>query len=55
MNDTKHTNLNFSSWAAQTYSQNKEILELMLKSDNALDRIIARDILQTVGGVEINV
>lgn len=46
MNDTNHSKLNFSSWAAQTYSQKKEVLELMLKSDNALDRIIARDIIK---------
>jgi hypothetical protein len=49
MKDVTPTNISFSSWAAQTYAQKKDILELMLKSDNALDRMIANDILQTAG------
>ena len=53
MRDMTPTNLSFSEWAQQVNSQNRDILELMLKSDNALDRVIAKDILLTAG-VEIN-
>lgn len=53
MKDMTPTNLSFSEWALQINSQKRDILELMLKSDNPLDRVIAKDILQTAG-VEIN-
>jgi hypothetical protein len=44
---------NFLSWARQVTEQKHAVLELMLKSDSTLDRVIARDILQSAG-VEIN-
>jgi hypothetical protein len=52
MKDITPTNLSFSSWATQTYTQEKEILELMLKSDSTLDRTIATDIIKAAGGKE---
>lgn len=44
---------NFFPWALQVTEQKRAVLELMLKSDSPLDRLIARDILQSAG-VEIN-
>ena len=44
--------LSFSEWTKQVSAQKRSILELMLKSDNPLNRVIAKDILQTAG-VEI--
>lgn len=43
----------FSTWAKLVSEQNKDVLLLMLKSDNLLNRVIAKDILKTAG-VEIN-
>lgn len=40
---------NYLSWARQVTEQKRAVLELMLKSDSPLDRVIARDILQTTG------
>lgn len=45
---------NFLSWAQRVTEQKRSVLELMLKSDSPLDRVIARDILQSAG-VKINV
>jgi hypothetical protein len=42
--------LSFSEWAKLVKAQKSDILEIMLKSDKPLDRIIAKDILKTAGG-----
>lgn len=54
MNDMNRATLIFASWASQTYATKKDVLELMLISDSALDRIIAPDIIRTAiaGGGE---
>lgn len=50
-NETKDSY--FLSWAQQVTVQKRAVLELMLKSDSPLDRLIAQDILQSAG-VDIN-
>jgi len=41
--------LSFSEWAKRIAEQKHTTLKIMLKSDSLLDRIIAKDILQTAG------
>lgn len=45
------TDKSFSSWAAQTCTNHLEILEHMRKSTDAMDRAIAKRIMQ-IAGVE---
>jgi hypothetical protein len=52
MENTTQTDLSFLSWAKRVYAQKRDVLELMLKSDSALDKIIAADIIKTVEGVD---
>lgn len=49
---TNHLSISFSEWALKVNEQKHDILELMLKSDDILARVIAKDILKTAG-VEI--
>jgi hypothetical protein len=44
---TKDQFLSFSEWAKLVNEQKNDILVLMSKSDNPLNRVIAKDILKT--------
>jgi hypothetical protein len=52
MKNTTTNHNNFSEWARKVRAQKSDVLELMLKSDDALDRAIAKDIVQTAGGCD---
>jgi hypothetical protein len=45
--NTKNQFLLFAEWAKLVSEQKNDILVLMLKSDNPLNRVIAKDILKT--------
>lgn len=50
MKDEYQTNNTFLSWAKRVRSEHSDILEHMLKSQDMLDKVIARRILTITGG-----
>jgi hypothetical protein len=52
MKDEAQDNNNFLSWAKKVCTESPETLEWMLKSHNALYRVIARRIKQIAGAEE---
>lgn len=46
---TSDKSLSFSEWAKLVNEQENDTLIFMLKSDDPIDRIIAKDILKTAG------
>ena len=51
MESTTKSNLSFSEWSKRISTEHPDILEHMLKSYDALDRVIAKRIIQNAGGV----
>lgn len=47
-----NNNLNFLEWTRQVSIEHPDILKHMLKSSDALDRVIAKRIMQNAGGVK---
>lgn len=50
MQDKSKSSNNFLSWAKQVSSEHPDILEKMLKSQDVVDKVIARRILAVAGG-----